>query len=337
MVKKIEKLTPEQEAQIPGWAEKWIQRGLNCEPADYATFAHNAELCYGFAGIPWPGLVVPVGNPMVGSFAAPIADVLHCAQTALTDARRAEIREVAGEDLADAVLAAVEAAMAGSSYKPTKKRLSFQSAVKESWHQFFGGAWWASWPAHTSFFREVCHLELDVWDRDIAYAEAQMAVGWWWPAERFVMATDRPKVIHLDRSNPQRSRLHCETGPAIAYRDGWSLYFLEGIAVQPHVVENPAAITLDEIRSERNAELRRILTQQFGLLRYFREVGAKPLDSRTGEVLFRDEQTGDRWLVCTDGSTGRIYQLRVPNTVNTVSQAQTALNGVDPGLMLARS
>ena len=214
--------------------------------------------------------------------------------------------------------------------------------VGDQWNLYIGGSFLAYWHAYTSFFREVCGLELkgDMWERDRAFELAQMSAGWWWPHTHFVVVGDRPQEIHREQVAPSgwgSHRLHNETGPAISYRDGWKLYFLEGVNVSSAVVERPDTITIEDIRNASNAEVRRVTMQQYGLLRYFKDLGAKELDSRFGEALFRDPEDDQKWLVCTDGSTGRIYQLRVPVEVESVRQAQIALNGVDPELMLARS
>lgn len=34
-------------------------------------------------------------------------------------------------------------------------------------------------------------------------------------------------------------------------------------------------------------------------------------------------------MVCTDGSTGRVYPMRVPNEVQTCAQAYEALTGLE--------
>lgn len=77
-------------------------------------------------------------------------------------------------------------------------------AVRRSWvlimgGQFWVGGWWWS-PSFTSFFREVCKLELpgDLWDRGRAYEATAESACWWWPHRRFVMVCERPVEIHRE-------------------------------------------------------------------------------------------------------------------------------------------
>ena len=59
--------------------------------------------------------------------------------------------------------------------------------------------------------------------------------GWWWPMRDAVILTDRPDTLHRD---PQ-GRLHCTTGPALRYRDGWSIYAIHGERVPDHIETTP--------------------------------------------------------------------------------------------------
>lgn len=59
--------------------------------------------------------------------------------------------------------------------------------------------------------------------------------GWWWPMRDAVILTDRPETLHRD---PQ-GRLHCTTGPALRYRDGWSIYAIHGERVPDHIETTP--------------------------------------------------------------------------------------------------
>jgi hypothetical protein len=50
------------------------------------------------------------------------------------------------------------------------------------------------------------------------------SAGLWWPFANVVFLTDRPSEIHV---NAQQV-LHREDGPAVVYRDGWSVYAWNG-------------------------------------------------------------------------------------------------------------
>jgi hypothetical protein len=74
MPTRIEKLTPEQESQMIPYANKWIEIGLRTGEADWKTFDEYMPKAYEKAGIPYPKNVVRVSSPLVGAFAASIAE-----------------------------------------------------------------------------------------------------------------------------------------------------------------------------------------------------------------------------------------------------------------------
>ena len=133
--------------------------------------------------------------------------------------------------------------------------------------------------------------------------------------------------------------LHSETGPALRYGDGWEIHALHGIRVPRHVIEAPESITIEEIRRERHAELRRVLRERYGDERYFStaelvvlDVDTVPIDalapnagSITRTLVIDFLQT--RYLVASDGSTQRVYHMEVPSSCDTCEQAYVALSG----------
>jgi len=129
-------------------------------------------------------------------------------------------------------------------------------------------------------------------------------------------------------------RLHCENGPACA-NEIENIYFWHGVMVPAYAVTQPSWITLAEIESEQNAEVRRVLIERFGWERYIRESGATRKHRRFNE---RDQQweelyelkNGIRRFLVSDPSTGRRYALGVPREVSTCEQAQTYVShGLD--------
>ena len=73
-MKKIEKLTPEQEAQLPVWRDKWIDIGLKTGETDWETFGAYMPVCYQKAGLKYPKKVIQVSSPVVGALASSIAN-----------------------------------------------------------------------------------------------------------------------------------------------------------------------------------------------------------------------------------------------------------------------
>ncbi|MDP2710817.1 MAG: hypothetical protein Q8O56_06325 [Solirubrobacteraceae bacterium] len=215
------------------------------------------------------------------------------------------------------------------------------SAVSGAWSRFIGGQFWVGgyyWgPAFTSFFREVSNLELpgDLWDRGRALEATTESACWWWPHRRFVMVCERPTVIHRELTDPARNRgwgshrLHSDTGPAVAWPDGWGVYAIHGVRVDRQIVEAPETLTVEQIRGEANAEVRRIMIDRFGADRYLRESDAQLLDddAEWGK-LWKVELDDDEDIVMVecvnstpepDGSS-KTYWLRVPPTTRTAHE-----------------
>jgi len=74
-ITKIESLTPEQEAQFPGWVEKWTIIGLSTEPADRPKAMTAVRGLYRQSSLEQ----VPIGwvsSPIVGALAASLLSVI---------------------------------------------------------------------------------------------------------------------------------------------------------------------------------------------------------------------------------------------------------------------
>jgi hypothetical protein len=58
--------------------------------------------------------------------------------------------------------------------------------------------------------------------------------GWYLPYEDVCILSERPSEMHFDENN----KPHNESGPAIKYRDGFSVYCLHGVNVSKEEVES---------------------------------------------------------------------------------------------------
>jgi Domain of unknown function (DUF6745) len=145
--------------------------------------------------------------------------------------------------------------------------------------------------------------------------------GWWWPYEHAVVLTERPTAVHRDNLG----RLHHGDGAALSYPDGWSLYAWRGMPIPAAVAAQLPHLTVEQIREESNAEVRRVMLEHFGFERYLRASGARELGRDECGVLWRVELPEDEPLVMVevvnstpepDGSR-RTYFLRVPPDTRT--------------------
>jgi hypothetical protein len=98
-------------------------------------------------------------------------------------------------------------------------------------------------------------------------------------------------AVHIEHVNGLR-RLHGEDGPALE-SDAENLYFWHGVLVPAFVVVRPDWITLDHIRREENAEVRRVMLERFGFDRYIAESGAVPVHADDVGTLYRIELPGE--------------------------------------------
>jgi hypothetical protein len=155
-------------------------------------------------------------------------------------------------------------------------------------------------------------------------AAVARAAGWWWPYERVAVVCERPAELHRDEAG----RLDRADGPALAYRDGFALYSWRGMPVPGGFLRELSALTPERIRTEENAELRRVMLEHYGYDRYLTESGAVPEHRDETGVLWRIALQGDEDTVMVevvnstpepDGTT-RTYWLRVPPTTRTARE-----------------
>lgn len=160
------------------------------------------------------------------------------------------------------------------------------------------------------------------------------AAGWWWPYERLAVVCERPAELHRDEAG----RLDRADGPALAFRDGLAAYSWRGMPVPGGFLAELGALTAERIRSEDNAELRRVMLEHYGYDRYLAEVGAVPEHRDETGVLWRIAMEGDEDTVMVevlnstpepDGST-RTYWLRVPPRTRTAKEGVAWTFGLTP-------
>lgn len=199
-------------------------------------------------------------------------------------------------------------------------------------HQIFGfqDAYWLSYYEYL-----LKELNLECCEKLRPLMELAEVCGWWAPYEDYAIIQHRPTEINL-----QDGVLHCDDGPAVLYRDGFSVWALEGVRVDEQIIMHPETQTIDQMRREENLEVKRLRIGRYGWTKYLEEVGAKVLDQRrndvdkTKEVLLKGDDMVV--LICTCISTGRMYPLEVPGEITTCEGAQKWL-GPSEGVCIGAS
>jgi hypothetical protein len=154
---------------------------------------------------------------------------------------------------------------------------------------------------------------------------------WWWPFEQMIVYSERHSVLNINKEG----RLHCETGPAMAYPDGFAVYAINGMRLPKYVIENPQDITVSDIDNEANAEIKRVKIEKYGTSRYLLDSGAKIIHEYNGHVpglkggkLYLKQILNDE-PICMVGvydstpenGQQRQYFFEVPPDMKTVEQA----------------
>jgi len=197
------------------------------------------------------------------------------------------------------------------------------SAKDSSWNSGYGQHD-AHWVAFFSFFRDVYGMFQDE-QKITQYVELAQSANWYLPCAGVCYVSERPHTLHRDEDG----RLHCENGPALAYRDGFGVWSWHGVRVPRFVIEQPNQITIKTIDTEDNAEVRRVMLLQYGEERYIRDSGLEPIHEDQYGTLYKKTFAGDEPLAMVrviNGSTEpdgtrRIYWLRVPPDVRTAHEA----------------
>ena len=287
--KRIERLTAAQQARFGEFVERWTAIGLSTASADRP----RAE-----AAIRWMYAHAKLREPRIVWCGSPFSNGLTRAAVQSLGQKPASV----GDSVGDSVRASVRDSVGASVY----------------------GSHDANWLAFYDYFGDACQLT-DLVAPLHGLAELARSAGWALPHEGICWVSERHNVLNRD----VRGRLHCETGPACAYPDGWSIYAWHGVRVPEAAIVTPAdQIVLDSVLTERNAEVARVLMVRAGP-RVWRDERVEAVHRDTDgagqprELLRIRIPEGQPMQVVRVScpSTGGEYRLRVPPTVQTCQAA----------------
>jgi hypothetical protein len=318
--KVIDKITDEQIARFPEWVKKWTDIGLSTEPSNFALAEEAVLKAYDVASLPRPKLVLHVSSPYAACYGGTLAWwmlkdwVTKNPNKDMPPEKMAEIKAFAEKN---------SLGVPDSFFKKKSELKEFKDNLKASIHNSRSGAFWASWGAYITFFRDVMNWQNDVLKVFEIDETLILNCGWVWWQDDVAVIADRPEYIKKD----EVGRLHSEDSPSIKYRDGWSLYSWHGLTVPDWLIMDPSRITPDSIDEESNQEIRRAMIERYGYGKYVADAKIVHEDM-TGRLRKKRNRKGDEIAVVEvlNGSlepdgTRRTYFLSVPPQSKTAMEA----------------
>ncbi|MBS1954835.1 MAG: hypothetical protein JST89_11655 [Cyanobacteria bacterium SZAS-4] len=140
--------------------------------------------------------------------------------------------------------------------------------------------------------------------------------------KKFVIASEFPTHFNTDEGG----RLHGDGQPSQQWKDGWKLYHWHGVRVSRQFAEEFDTITYNDIESESNLEIRRLMLERYGVKRFLIDVGAQEVQRDECGILYRHtihEALEPVVMVEVTNSTSepdgtyKKYFLRVPPHITT--------------------
>ena len=246
--KRIEHMTPEQEAALPAFREGWRAVGLSTAPIHEASARSAVRSLYKAGDCEEPKAVITLASPMACLIARAICEKLL--NEKLSNNQREVLERQLRDQLGDQLWGQLWDQLGGQLGDQLGDQL-FQSSY------FIGGqeAFWLAFYEYGEYLgahfapRTKAHFD--------AYRTYALTAGWLYPYKSIAFVSDRPAEIHFDAQR----RLHSATGMAVSFRDGWGLHAWHGLRVPARLIE-AQEFSAEAIEGENNAEFRRVLLER---------------------------------------------------------------------------
>jgi hypothetical protein len=174
--------------------------------------------------------------------------------------------------------------------------------------------------------RDILGLRLAPHAAYAYWEQAAINGGFRWMHPKFCLVSDFPEIL---RVNSQKQP-HAESGPSHRWRDGWSIWHLNGVKVEPWMAEwRPDDMDARRVLQIENVDQRRECIRRMGMERIIGQLDPKVLDVERREVggeyrlLAVEMNHGKPWrfLQMVNQSTGAVHIEAVPRKCRTVRHA----------------
>jgi len=299
---KISSLTKEQKEKFDFYVKKWLDVGTCTEPANRPAAEEGIRLAYKLADIKAPEKIFWFDSPLTGMIGV---TVYFYAQE-----KKIPLNQLTMEHVDECI------------------KMNILDFCCYGQHD-------AGWLSFYDFFRTECGL-VEETEKCQGLSKIAENCGWWWCYNDVAFACERHNVCELD----DFGRLHCEDGPAIAFPDGYEIFAYNGVIIPRKAIMEKETLTLTDITSEQNAEVKRTLIDIYGVAKYLEQSKAQVIDMDMILVdAYAEEKEympralyhcdGNAYLCGTDGSTHRVYFMSVDPEAKTCAEAHKSISGFD--------
>ena len=306
----ITKLTPEQEAELPRFRQRYLDIACGGGRIDRPELESALADAYAVIGKPAPKLFI---------FDSPAACML-----ALKIFKMPEESQL-GSQLGSQLRSQLWSQIGSQLRSQIESQLWSQKIYDGNYLWGSQDIYWLAWGRFVANIGVKLEPEtlrnLDIMERISTQCE------WWWPYEGIVIASQRPTAVRWDDEN----RLHCENGPAVEYADGYGLSSWHGQAIPGvWVTGNPPKAS--EALHWSNMDQRAAACEIVGWANILDELDAKVIDDSGDHIWGRlvevdlPDSGRERFLDAMCG-TGRRFSLPVPPSTASVDEAQSVLHG----------
>jgi hypothetical protein len=358
----ITELTQEQVSKFPEYVDKWLKIGLSTEPLDFDNAKKEVVRAYKIAGLKPPKYFYHFKSPYEAAIAAAIlkdkaqvgdhvgaqvrdqvwaqvgdhvgAQVGDHVWAQVRDQVWAQVGDHVGAQVGDHVWAQVGDQVGAQVWDEVWAQVGDHVGAQvgdqvgaQVWDQVYGNHD-SDWLSLYDYM--LNELKIKGVEKLEPLMELAKYCGWWSPYKDCVIMQDRPSSIKWD----DQKRLHCEDGPSIEYRDGFSVYSWHGVRVPKDWIEDKSSLTSHIALTHENVEQRRAACEIIGWDCILTELNAQTIQKdenpEIGELVEVDiPDIGRERFLRVKCGTGRQFALPVPPDMKTAQQANAWTYGFD--------
>ena len=191
------------------------------------------------------------------------------AAEALAEVQKQLGKEVSPE-VAEKINKAIEEEVAKLNFNETAKDIKW-------WYGQHCANWVGYYDYYKNAFEDLIKIQNEkLWDVVVQISD----LHWFIPLEDMCIISRKPEYIKREDG-----KLHCENGSSLRYKDGFSLYSLNGVTVPKWLAElRDTEIDPARIKEITNVEVRREFVRKVGYDRIFHKLQGKVLDKQVIKI-----------------------------------------------------